>query len=239
MLCSYPRSAHGKKLGQIGSHAFVVPAPQPPADATPKDTIRCVVCGKVSPHPAPGTGGTWRCAKPECTFGKPSAQPVVPNDFCIHHGMYHCPHHKSTTFDELMAALRNPAVSLGDLDVCKQCLSVESPYLHSLRSPCPVAATAGPPVTGDGDASPSQLYWELVDIDDMGTWKDLVRSVLDRCYAAGLARGRELGARDENEKCERLVRDAVVEASMAKNGKLALALHNLADAIARRAGREE
>jgi hypothetical protein len=55
---------------------------------------------------------------------------------------------------------------------------------------------AGPPVTGDRDAAPSQLYWELVDIDDLGTWKDLVRSVLDRCHAAGLARGRALGARD-------------------------------------------
>lgn len=36
----------------------------------PPDIAECVVCGAQFRHPAPGTGGTWRCGKPACLFGR-------------------------------------------------------------------------------------------------------------------------------------------------------------------------
>jgi hypothetical protein len=95
---------------------------------------------------------------------------------------------------------------------------------------------AGPPVTGDRDAAPSQLYWELVDIDDLGTWKDLVRSVLDRCHAAGLARGRALGAREALDSLEATMKADLDHYALNKHA-VEWIPHFLEAIEARRAGR--
>jgi hypothetical protein len=62
--------------------------------------------------------------------------------------------------EELEAALRNPNVSLGNLDLCKRCLNAAHPWAHSLCSPCPTAANTTAPAAPQEQAGHAfNDYW--------------------------------------------------------------------------------
>jgi len=88
-------------------------------------------------------GSVMLCGKPSSQHmrGAHPGREVLRHAF-VEPARAEAPQRQPSTFAEVMAALRNPAVSLGDLDLCQRCLYVESPYLHSLGSPCPKSATA-------------------------------------------------------------------------------------------------
>jgi len=98
---------------------------------------------------------------------------------------------------------------------------------------------AGPPVTGDGDEAldAAELAWStLGSLQCDEVWEALKQAARDG-LKAGLARGRALGARDENEACEKLMRERADEAAIDDQQRIRKTLHGAAVAIARRAGR--
>jgi hypothetical protein len=105
------------------------------------------------------------------------------------------------------------------------------------------ALRAAPPVSGDEDESAHQIAaeWGACDFgEEGGSMHSTECDISRRAYAAGLERGRALGAREENKTCETLALDVADKCEKRRGycGDDGAAAEEIADKIATRRTRE-